>query len=111
MLSRALFVRLEAKPEKADDVAAFLAQGLQLAQQETTTPQSGSPCGSVPRHSASSTPSLTSCGTPGAPDRANRQRAHGERVSAARIAAGDRADRRSRREASVTGATQIGARD
>lgn len=38
MLSRALFVRLEAKPEKADDVAAFLAQGLQLAQQETTTP-------------------------------------------------------------------------
>jgi len=38
MLSRALFVRLEAKPEKADDVAAFLAQGLQLAQQEATTP-------------------------------------------------------------------------
>jgi quinol monooxygenase YgiN len=38
MLSRALFVRLEAKPEKVDDVAAFLGQGLQLAQQETTTP-------------------------------------------------------------------------
>lgn len=37
-LARALFIRLEAKPGKADDVAAFLAQGLQLAQQETTTP-------------------------------------------------------------------------
>ena len=34
----ALFVRLEAKPGKEDDVAAFLKQGLQLANQETTTP-------------------------------------------------------------------------
>ncbi|MEP6621064.1 MAG: antibiotic biosynthesis monooxygenase [bacterium] len=38
MLTRALFVRLEAKPGKEDDVAAFLADGLQLAQQEATTP-------------------------------------------------------------------------
>jgi quinol monooxygenase YgiN len=34
----ALFVRLEAKPGKEDDVAAFLKQGLQLANQEATTP-------------------------------------------------------------------------
>jgi len=34
----ALFVRLEAKPGKAEDVAAFLKQGLQLANQEETTP-------------------------------------------------------------------------
>jgi quinol monooxygenase YgiN len=33
-----LFVRLEAKPGKEADVAAFLAQGLELARQETTTP-------------------------------------------------------------------------
>jgi quinol monooxygenase YgiN len=33
-----LFVRLEAKPGKEAEVAAFLKQGLQLAQQETTTP-------------------------------------------------------------------------
>jgi quinol monooxygenase YgiN len=33
-----LFVRLEAKPGKEDEVAAFLRQGLQLAQEETTTP-------------------------------------------------------------------------
>jgi quinol monooxygenase YgiN len=38
MLTRALFVRLEAKPDKAEEVAAFLMQGLQLAQRETTTP-------------------------------------------------------------------------
>ena len=38
MLTRSLFVRLEAKPGKADDVAAFLQQGLQLANQEATTP-------------------------------------------------------------------------
>ena len=38
MLTRSLFVRLEAKPGKEKDVAAFLAQGLQLAAQETTTP-------------------------------------------------------------------------
>ena len=38
MLKHSLFVRLEAKPGKADDVAAFLAQGLQLANQEATTP-------------------------------------------------------------------------
>src|SRR3954468_15165538 len=34
----ALFVRLEAKPGKENDVAAFLNQGLQLAQQEASTP-------------------------------------------------------------------------
>lgn len=38
MVTRALLVRLEAKPDKAEEVAAFLMQGLQLAQQETTTP-------------------------------------------------------------------------
>jgi quinol monooxygenase YgiN len=38
MLSLGLFVRLEAKPGKEQDVAAFLKQGLQLAQQEKTTP-------------------------------------------------------------------------
>ena len=32
-----LFVRLEAKPGKEDEVAAFLMQGLQMANQETTT--------------------------------------------------------------------------
>jgi quinol monooxygenase YgiN len=38
MLKVALFARLEAKPGKENDVAAFLEQGLQLANQETTTP-------------------------------------------------------------------------
>lgn len=38
MLTLALFVRLEAKPGKEKDVASFLDQGLQLANQETTTP-------------------------------------------------------------------------
>jgi quinol monooxygenase YgiN len=33
-----LFVRLEAKPGKEQDVAAFLKQGLELAMQEQTTP-------------------------------------------------------------------------
>ncbi|MGH9824079.1 MAG: putative quinol monooxygenase [Blastocatellia bacterium] len=33
-----LFVRLEAKPGKENDVAKFLEQGLALANQETTTP-------------------------------------------------------------------------
>jgi quinol monooxygenase YgiN len=38
MLTHSLFVRLEAKPGKEQDVASFLMQGLQLANQETTTP-------------------------------------------------------------------------
>jgi quinol monooxygenase YgiN len=38
MLKFSLFVRLEAKPGKEQDVAEFLMQGLQLANQETTTP-------------------------------------------------------------------------
>lgn len=38
MLTRSLFVRLEAKPGKEKEVAAFLNQGLQLANAETTTP-------------------------------------------------------------------------
>jgi quinol monooxygenase YgiN len=38
MLTLGLFVRLEAKPGKEEEVAAFLMQGLQLANQETTTP-------------------------------------------------------------------------
>ena len=38
ILSVGLFVRIEAKPGKEDDVAAFLMQGLELAGQESTTP-------------------------------------------------------------------------
>ena len=38
MLSLGLFVRLEAKPGKEKEVAAFLKQGLQMANQEPTTP-------------------------------------------------------------------------
>jgi quinol monooxygenase YgiN len=38
MLKHSLFVRLEAKPGKEKDVAAFLNQGLQLANAEATTP-------------------------------------------------------------------------
>jgi quinol monooxygenase YgiN len=38
MLTVALFARLEAKPGKENEVAAFLQQGLQLANQEAATP-------------------------------------------------------------------------
>jgi quinol monooxygenase YgiN len=38
MLSLGLFVRIEAKPGKAKEVAAFLKQGLQMAHEEKTTP-------------------------------------------------------------------------
>jgi len=38
MLRLGLFVRLEAKPGKESAVAAFLEQGLELANQEATTP-------------------------------------------------------------------------
>jgi len=38
MLNLSLFVRLEAKPGKENEVAAFLKQGLELANQEATTP-------------------------------------------------------------------------
>ena len=38
MISLGLFVRLEAKPGKEREVAAFLKQGLQMANQEATTP-------------------------------------------------------------------------
>jgi quinol monooxygenase YgiN len=38
MLKLALFARLEAKPGKEAEVAAFLKQGLELANQEATTP-------------------------------------------------------------------------
>ena len=38
MLSLGLFVRLEAKPGKEEEVAAFLKQGLQMANEEATTP-------------------------------------------------------------------------
>ena len=38
MLKLGLFVRLEAKAGKEEEVAAFLKQGLQLARAETTTP-------------------------------------------------------------------------
>ena len=38
MLNVSLFVRLEAKPGKENEVTAFLKQGLELANQEATTP-------------------------------------------------------------------------
>jgi quinol monooxygenase YgiN len=38
MLTRSLFVRLEAKPGREKDVAALLIQGLELANREETTP-------------------------------------------------------------------------
>ncbi len=38
MVKVALFVRLEAKPGKEKDVAKFLEAGLDMANQETTTP-------------------------------------------------------------------------
>ena len=38
MVNLGLFVRLEAKPGKENEVAAFLKQGLELANQEATTP-------------------------------------------------------------------------
>jgi len=38
MLTVSLFVRLEAKPGKEAEVAAFLERGLELARQEATTP-------------------------------------------------------------------------
>ena len=38
MLTLGLLARLEAKPDKAEDVAAFLMHGLQLANSEETTP-------------------------------------------------------------------------
>lgn len=38
MVTRSLFVRLEAKAGKEDEVAAFLKQGLELANHEETTP-------------------------------------------------------------------------
>ena len=37
-VSLGLFVRLESKPGKEEQVAAFLKQGLELAKQEATTP-------------------------------------------------------------------------
>jgi quinol monooxygenase YgiN len=37
MISLGLFVRLEAKPGKEEEVAAFLKQGLQMANEEPTT--------------------------------------------------------------------------
>jgi quinol monooxygenase YgiN len=38
MLTLGLFARLEAKAGKEEELAAFLLQGLELANQETTTP-------------------------------------------------------------------------
>ena len=38
MLTLGFFVRLEAKPGKENEVAAFLKQGLEMANQEATTP-------------------------------------------------------------------------
>jgi len=38
MLTRSLFVRLEAKPGKEGELAAFLMQGLELALREERTP-------------------------------------------------------------------------
>jgi quinol monooxygenase YgiN len=38
MVTVGIFVRLEAKPGKEEELAAFLMQELELANQETTTP-------------------------------------------------------------------------
>ena len=38
MITVGILVRLEAKPGKEEELAAFLMQGLELANQETTTP-------------------------------------------------------------------------
>jgi quinol monooxygenase YgiN len=38
MITVGLFVRLQAKQGKEEELAAFLMQGLELAKQETTTP-------------------------------------------------------------------------
>ena len=38
MITVGLFVRLEAKPGKEEELAAFLMEGLELANRETTTP-------------------------------------------------------------------------
>jgi quinol monooxygenase YgiN len=38
MLTRSLFVRLDARPGREDEVAAFLARGLALAREEAATP-------------------------------------------------------------------------
>jgi quinol monooxygenase YgiN len=38
MLALGLFVRLEAKPGKENEVAAFLKQGVEMANREKTTP-------------------------------------------------------------------------
>jgi quinol monooxygenase YgiN len=38
MVTVGLLVRLEAKPGKEEELAAFLMQGLELANEETTTP-------------------------------------------------------------------------
>ena len=38
MVTLGIFVRLEAKSGKEEELAAFLRQGLELAQRETTTP-------------------------------------------------------------------------
>ena len=38
MITVGIFVRLEAKPGKEEELAAFLMQGLELANRETTTP-------------------------------------------------------------------------
>ncbi len=38
MVTLSLYVRLTAKPGKEEEVAAFLKEGLKMAQQEATTP-------------------------------------------------------------------------
>jgi quinol monooxygenase YgiN len=38
MIKVGILVRLEAKPSKEEELAAFLMQGLELANRETTTP-------------------------------------------------------------------------
>jgi quinol monooxygenase YgiN len=38
MITVGIFVRLEAKPGKEEELAAFLMEGLELANRETTTP-------------------------------------------------------------------------
>ena len=96
MVTLGLFARLEAKPGKEEAVAAFLMQGLQLANQETTTPvwfalRLGPATFAIfdafARRSRTAEPS----------DGADRPGAHGAGLDPARGAAGHRARGRARR--------------
>ena len=88
MLTLSLFVRLEAKPGKEEEVAAFLKQGLQLANQETTTPLWFALRLSKPRSPSSTR--LRRSRPSGAPQRTDRRGAHGAGAESVHGGAGDR---------------------